>query len=108
VPEVQVEHAVEKGLPALVFAPQALFLDHIQAHDAEVADVIGNESGNVVVAHEQQVDRHVLTETEQLVLALGELEAAALEKVQRVFGQAPRLLHRNLDALLGRIHGELP
>ncbi len=39
---------------------QALLLQHVQADQAELADVFLDQIRNVVVAHEQDVERHVL------------------------------------------------
>ena len=94
--EIEIEDPVEQGLPAFVFTAQALFLDDVEADDTEIADVVGNQARYVVVADQQQVDRHVLAEAEQLVLTLGELEAATLEQVQFRFYELA--VHNTRDA----------
>ena len=106
--EIQLENLLEARL--LVLGKQLLphFFHDVQPDDAEVADVLADEPGNIVVADQQQVDRHVFAVQEQLVLALGQFQAAALEQVDRVICQAPCFLHRNLDALLGGIHRGIP
>ena len=55
----------------------------------------------VVIPNQEQVDRHVFAIADELVLALGQLQSAAFQQVDRVFGQATGLLHRNFYALLG-------
>ena len=62
---------------------ETLFLDtgKPEADDAEIADVVSNQAGNVVVANEQQVDRHVFAIADELVLALGQLQAASFQQV---------------------------
>ena len=64
----------------------------------EIADVLLHEVGNVVVAHEQHVERHVLAVAHQLVLAAAVLQAAAHQQVERVVGEAPGLLQGDLEA----------
>ena len=86
---------------------EALFLEHVEADEAEVADVFLHQVGNVVVAHEQHVERHVLAVAHQLVLAAAELEAAAVQQVERLVGEASRLLHGDAQALLA-IHQRSP
>ena len=48
---------------------EALLLEHVEADEPEVADVFLHQVGNVVVAHEQHVERHVLAEAHELILA---------------------------------------
>ena len=79
--EVEIEDAVEQGFATFGFPAQALLFHDVQADDAEVADVVADEARNIVVADKQQVDRHVFAETEQLILALDELQSATLEQV---------------------------
>src|SRR6202042_630300 len=50
---------------------QALFLDHIEPDQAEIAHVLLNQIGDVVVAHEQHVERHVLPVAHELMFAAG-------------------------------------
>ena len=57
-------------------------------------------SGNVVVAHEQHVERHVLAEAHELIAAARELQAAALEQLERRVGEPPGFLHGELEALV--------
>ena len=42
---------------------QPPLLQHVHADDSEVADVVPHQAWNVVVAHQQHVDRHVFAET---------------------------------------------
>ena len=81
---------------------EALFFEHVAADEPEIADVFLHEVGNVVVAHEQHVERHVLAEAHELVAAARELEAAALEQLERRIGEATGLLDGELEALLCR------
>ena len=83
---------------------EALFLDDVQADEAEVADVLLHEVGDVVVAHEQHVERHVLAVAHQLVLAAAVLEAAADQQVERVIGQPAGLLDGDAQSLAS-FHG---
>jgi hypothetical protein len=55
---------------------EPLLLEHVAPDEAEVTDVLLHEVGDVVVAHEQHVERHVLPEAHQLIAAARELEAA--------------------------------
>ncbi len=96
-----------RGVRAAGQHRETLFLEHVEPDEAEVADVFLHQVGNVVVAHEQHVERHVLAVAHQLVLAAAELEAAAVEQVQRFVGQAPGLLHGDAQALLA-IHQRSP
>ena len=61
---------------------QTELFQHIQAHQAQVADILLHQVGYVVVAHEQHVQRQVLAETDELVLAARQLQAAASEQIQ--------------------------
>ena len=76
---------------------KALFLDDVQARDAQVADVVANQAGNVIVANQQHVHGHVLAISDELVRALRVLEAAALEEIQGLLGEPSRLLDSHLD-----------
>ena len=79
---------VEGGLPGFEGAVQSFLFDNVESGDAEVADVLAHETGNIVVAHEQEIDGHVLAVAEQLVLALADLEAASFEQLHRLLGEA--------------------
>ena len=86
---------------------QALFFEHVAPDEAEIADVFLHEVGNVVVAHEQHVERHVLAEAHQLIAPARELEAAALEQLERRIGESPRFLNGEFEAFFvdGWCHG---
>ncbi len=86
---------------------QALLLEHVQADQPEVAHVLLHQVRDVVVAHEQHIERHVLAEAHQLILAARELQAAAREQIERRVGQAAGLLHRELQAHVAS-HGVPP
>ena len=61
---------------------QALLLEDVEADEAQVADIFLHQIRNVVVAHEQHIERQILAKTEQLILAARELEPAAAEQLQ--------------------------
>ncbi len=82
-------------------------LEHVEPDEAEVADVLLDEVGNVVVPHEQHVERHVLAVAHELVLAAAELQTAAVEQVEGFVGEASRFLHGDAQALLA-IHQRSP
>ena len=82
---------------------QALLLEHVQPDEAEVADVFLHQVRNVVVAHEQHVERHVLAVRHELVLAARDLQSAAQQQVERGVGEPAGLLHGELEAAV--IHG---
>ena len=79
---------------------EALLLDDVEADEAEVADVLLHQVRDVVVAHEQHVERHVLAVAHQLVLAAAVLQAAAGQQVERVVGEPAGLLDGDAQALL--------
>jgi uncharacterized Ntn-hydrolase superfamily protein len=103
--EVEPLDELEAGLGAAGRHGQALFLDDVEPHEAEVADVLLHEVRNVVVADEQDVERHVLAVAHQLVLAATVFQAATRQQVERVVGQAAGLLDRDAQALLA-FHGQ--
>ncbi len=78
---------------------QALFLEHVAPDEPEIADVFLHEVGNVVVAHEQHVERHVLAEAHELIATARELQAAALEQLERRIGEPSGFLYGELEAL---------
>jgi hypothetical protein len=84
---------------------QSLLLDDVEAGNAEVANVVANQAGNVVVPDEQDVHGHVLAKGDQLVRALRVLESAALEKVQGLLREPSGLLDCHLDP--GRFVGHV-
>src|SRR6185436_15659120 len=65
--EVEAAELAEELRLALLEHLEPPFLDDVEADDAEVADVLLHEPRDVVVAHEQHVDRHVLAEADQLI-----------------------------------------
>ena len=69
------------------------FARDVLADDAQFADPIEQQSGNVVIPHQQEVDRKVLAIPEKLVLALRKPETAVLEYCLRSLGQAARFLN---------------
>ena len=102
--EVEHHELLEQRSDAARLKRQALFLDDVQADDAEVADVLLHQVGNVVVAHEQHVERHVLAVAHELILAAAVLEAAADQQVERVVREPPGLLQGDLETG-GFVHG---
>ena len=87
---------------------ETFFLEYVAADEAQVADVLLHQIGDVVVAHEQDVERHVLAEAHQLIAAARELEAAAFEQLERRIGETSRFLHGELETLIFFVgdHGE--
>ncbi len=91
---------------ALLDHLELALLDDVEADDAEVADVFLHEARDVVVAHEQHVDRHVLAVADQLVLAAGVAEPAAHEQLEGVVREPAGLLDGDLDpGFRGNSHG---
>ena len=88
------------GRAAARFEREALLLHDVEADDAEIADVFLHQVGDVVVAHEQHIERHVLAVAHELVLAAAVLQAAAHQQVERVVGEPAGLLHGHLQALV--------
>ena len=80
--------------------------------DAELANILLDQIRNVVIAHEQDVERHVLAVADELVLAAAVLEPALRHQVERVVGEASGLLDRKFQARRvvrrGLIHGGDP
>jgi hypothetical protein len=95
-----------RGRPAAseAFALQALFLQHVAADEAQVAGTFGDESRDVVVAHQQQVDRLRLAVAEQTIAALAEAQAGTRKQVTPWFGEPAILLGGNAEAVTG-FHG---
>ena len=60
---------------------QTLLLNNVQARNPQVADVVTNQSRDVIVAHEQDVYGHILTKSDELVWPLGVLQTTALQEV---------------------------
>ncbi len=77
---------------------QAFLFDDVQAGDAQIADVVAHQARDVVVAYQQNVHRHVFAKGDQLVGAPRVLEAAALQQIQRLFGQSAGFLDGDLDS----------
>jgi hypothetical protein len=96
---------IEQRLHALRLEGEAFLFDHVETDDAEIANVLLHQVRNVVIAHEQQVERHVLAVAHQLVLAAAVLQPAADHQVQRVVGEAPGLLQGHFEARSFVHHG---
>ena len=77
---------------------QALFFDHVEAHEPQIADIFFDEVGNIVIAHEQQVERHVLAKADELIFAARELQATTSEQIDRLIGQPSGLLHGEFES----------
>ena len=77
--EVEAADLREQLRLALLAQLEPPLLDDVEADDAEIADVLLHEARNVVVAHEQHVDGHVLAVADQLILAARVAQAAAHE-----------------------------
>ena len=48
---------------------ETLLFEHVAPDEPEIADVFLDEVGNVVITHEQHVERHVLAEGHELIPA---------------------------------------
>ena len=101
---IQLLQQLEGLFDAFASVGEALFFQHVQAADAEIADIIAYQAGDVVIAHQQEVDRHVLAVADQLVAATRIFQAALLQQFQAVLGQAPRFLDSDLDTCLWFSH----
>ena len=87
---------------------------HLAGVDAAGLDHpdLGDQAGNVVVAHEQKVHRQRLAVAEQLVAALAPAQAAGRQQAACGFGQAATFLDGDAQAVarggrLGSTHGEV-
>ncbi|MGC4027852.1 MAG: hypothetical protein QM696_03105 [Steroidobacteraceae bacterium] len=96
--EIQLPQHLEAGGGAALGHLQPPLLEHIETHQPEIADILLHQVGNIVVAHEQHIQRQVLAKAHELVLAARELQAAASQQIQRVFREPARLLHGKLEA----------
>jgi hypothetical protein len=79
---------------------ETLLLDDIEPYETEVADILLDEIGNVVVTDEQQIERHVLAETDELIFAPRELQPATHQQVGGEVREASGLLDRELKPTL--------
>jgi hypothetical protein len=61
---------------------EPLFLDDVKSNQPEIADVLLDQIGNVVVAHEQHVERHVFAVAHELVFAAAEFQAATEQQIE--------------------------
>jgi len=89
---------------------RSLLVQLVAADDAEVADAVGDQAGDVVVAHQQQVHRQRFAVAEQLVAALAPAQATGTEQVAGGLGQPATLLDGDTQPVscrrcLGCTHG---
>jgi hypothetical protein len=96
--EVEQLHRFEQRCDRARREGKALLLYDVQAHQPQVADVLLHQVRDVVVAHEQHVQRHVLAVAHQLVLAAAVFEAAARQQVERAVGEPAAFLYGDLQA----------
>src|SRR5690606_37716587 len=90
---------------------QVVLDEHVAPDDPQVADTVGDETGDVVVPDEQQVDGQRLAVAEELVAALPPGQPARGEQVAGRLGEAAGLLDRDAQAVAGggrRGHADLP
>ncbi len=73
---------------AIAAAFGGLLVEFVAADDAEIADAIGDQPGDVVVAYEQQVHRQRFAVAEQLVATLPPAQPAGRQQAARRLGQA--------------------
>ena len=78
---------------------EAFFLQHVAPDEPEIADVFLHEVRNVVVTHEQHIERHVFAEAHELIATTRELQAAALEQLERRVGEPSGFLYGELEAV---------
>jgi hypothetical protein len=97
-PEIQELHGLEQRRDAAGGERQALLPHHVQPDQPQVAHILLHQVRNVVVAHEQHVERHVLPVAHQLILAAAVLEPAARQQLERAVGEPAALLHGDLQA----------
>jgi diaminopimelate decarboxylase len=74
-------------------AAEQLFFQHVLADDAEIDHAVHHQARDVVVAHAQDIDRHVFGEGDQTLLLQVDLDAAACQQFLGFIAQAARLLH---------------
>ncbi len=60
--EIEVAQLLEAGHRAARRELQAPLLEHVQADQTQIAHVLLHQVGDVIVAHEQHVERQVLAE----------------------------------------------
>ena len=95
---VEHHHLFEQRRDASRLKRETLLFDHVQSDDAQIADVLLHQIRDVVVAHEQHVERHVLAVAHQLIFAAAVLQPAANQQIERVVSQSPGLLQGDLEA----------
>ena len=95
--EIEPTHRHEPGSAPARGELEALLLEHVEAEETQVADILLHQVRDVVIAHEEYIERHVLPVPDELILAARELETAAHEQIERGVGEAPRLLHGELE-----------
>ena len=66
---------------ALSAAAEQLFFQHVFADDAQIDHAVHHRARNVVVAHAQDIDRHVFREGDQALLLQVDLDAAARQQL---------------------------
>src|SRR3546814_6455660 len=78
--DIQAAAAEAERAPLAVLAGRrrGLLQHHVAANDAQVARTAGDQPRDVVVAHQQQVDRQRLAVTEQPVAALAPAQPAEI------------------------------
>ena len=85
---------------SLTSAGEYGFFEHVFADDAEVDHAVHDETGNVVVAHAQDLNGHIFRYGQKALGVEAYLETAAFKKVLRVVGKSPGLLHCKPQAVV--------
>ena len=67
---------------------QRLFPQYVAADHTEVADAFRDQAGDIVVPHQQQVDRQRFAVTEQAITTFAEAQSSTRKQVARRIGQA--------------------
>jgi hypothetical protein len=86
--ETEVRHHLE----ARVRLTERELVEHVAADDAELADAVADEGGDVVVADEHEIDREVLDPGREVIAAAGDAQPGIAEQAAAVVREAAGLL----------------
>ncbi len=82
--EIEATQCVVARVVALSAAGQQLFFQHVFADDAEIDHAIHYQARNIVIAHAQDVDRHILRQRYQTLGVQINFYAAAGQQFARI------------------------
>src|SRR3546814_14795542 len=99
--DIQAAAAEAERAPLAVLAGRrrGLLQQHVAANDAQAARTAGDQPRDVVVAHQQQVDRQRLAVTEQPVAALAPAQPAGGQPRARGLAEAAGFLDGNAQEI---------